>query len=46
MKRRLNQMGIMIIRDLANWNLYTIKSRLGVVGLQLYFMQMVLIELT
>ncbi|MFU1806349.1 DNA polymerase thumb domain-containing protein, partial [Enterococcus faecium] len=37
MKKRLNQMGIMSIRDLANWNPYTIKSRLGVIGLQLYF---------
>ncbi|EIR3865811.1 type VI secretion protein ImpB, partial [Enterococcus faecium] len=36
MKKRLNQMGIMSIRDLANWNPYTIKSRLGVIGLQLY----------
>ncbi|HAQ1219771.1 TPA: type VI secretion protein ImpB, partial [Enterococcus faecium] len=37
MKKRLNQMGIMSIRDLANWNPYTIKNRLGVIGLQLYF---------
>ncbi|MBG8499977.1 type VI secretion protein ImpB, partial [Enterococcus faecium] len=37
MKKRLNQMGIMSIKDLANWNPYTIKSRLGVIGLQLYF---------
>ncbi|QDA39741.1 Y-family DNA polymerase (plasmid) [Enterococcus faecium] len=37
MKKRLNQMGIMTIKDLANWNPYTIKSRLGVIGLQLYF---------
>ncbi len=37
MKKRLNQMGILSIRDLANWNPYTIKNRLGVIGLQLYF---------
>lgn len=30
-------MGIMSIEDLANWNPYTIKSQLGVIGLQLYF---------
>lgn len=27
----------MSIKDLANWNPYTIKSHLGVIGLQLYF---------
>ncbi|HAP6118674.1 TPA: type VI secretion protein ImpB, partial [Enterococcus faecium] len=32
MKKRLNQMGILSIRDLANWNPYTIKNRLGVIG--------------
>ena len=37
MKKRLNHMGIMSIEDLANWNPYTIKSQLGVIGLQLYF---------
>ncbi len=37
MKKRLNHMEIMGIRNLANWNPYTIKNRLGVIGLQLYF---------
>ena len=37
MEKRLKKMGIMSIRDLANWNPYIIRSRLGVIGLQLYF---------
>lgn len=37
MKKRLNHKGIMSIKDLANWDPYTLKSQLGVIGLQLYF---------
>ncbi|MFB8449861.1 Y-family DNA polymerase [Enterococcus thailandicus] len=36
-KKTLNKMGIMSIKDLANWNSYSLKNKLGVMGLQLYF---------
>ncbi len=37
MKKRLNHMGILSIKDLANWDPYALKRQLGVIGLQLYF---------
>ncbi|MBK5028882.1 DNA polymerase thumb domain-containing protein, partial [Enterococcus faecium] len=37
MKKRLNHMGILSIKDLANWDPYALKRQIGVIGLQLYF---------
>ncbi|MDA3965964.1 Y-family DNA polymerase [Enterococcus thailandicus] len=36
-KKRLHQMGIMSIENLANWKPDLLKNKFGVIGLQLYF---------